>query len=224
MLPQASTGPAAGNTNIFTLLDSKASGLKTLQSHKYIQLLDHTCASHFPPLPSITRCSLILYLFERLQRWNELCFIISVCSKCTLLTPSLHERFILSFETVWDEGNISVVLCKWTLTDWGRRTGNASPPASPSGRPAGSYGCTALSHTCSRFLRQDTNIKQPPSVPETSRAVRQRSAGDTDRDAASCFCCGGWVSDRHRDTKEKQRQRNWEGKWVCGLRTDRFSL
>lgn len=36
---------------------------------------------------SIPHCSLILYLFERLQGWYELCFIISTCSKCALLSP-----------------------------------------------------------------------------------------------------------------------------------------
>lgn len=49
----------------------------------------------------------------------------------------------------------TIVNRKWTLTGWGRRTGSASPPASPSGRPAGSCGRTAPSRTCSRFLQRE---------------------------------------------------------------------
>lgn len=57
---------------------------------------------------SIPRCSLILYLFERLQRWNELCFIISTCTSVCSSIPLHYKRGLwpllpmLSFKAMWD--------------------------------------------------------------------------------------------------------------------------
>lgn len=63
-----------------------------------------------------------------------------------------------------------LVLCEWILTGWGRRTGSASPPALPEGRPAGSYGCTALSHTSFLFLQQE-NAQSPKLLRVSARSL-----------------------------------------------------
>lgn len=157
--------------------------------------------------------------------------------------PSLQERFILSFRTTWGEqlwesGKKQAVIinckglfsCKWILTGWGRRTGNASPPASPSGHPAGSYGCTALSRTCSRFLQKETHIRAaaigPRDITRCHILKKTRNRRQREREAAgsTSLLWRGWVSERRRDAEERQRQRNWEGKWVSGLKIDRDSV
>lgn len=56
------------------------------------------------------------------------------------------------------------LLFKWTLTGWGRQTGSASPPASPSGPPAGSCGRTAPSRTCSLSLQWERCGSQSDQV------------------------------------------------------------
>lgn len=112
------------------------------------------------------------------------------------------------------------VLYKWILTGSGRRTGSASPPASPLGHPAGSYGYTALARTGFLSLQQEnTHNLKSLWVPETSRGVcntMTHPVGAAEREAGSSMSLlwRGWVSKRQRDTNEKQRRGNREGKWL----------
>lgn len=154
--------------------------------------------------------------------------------------PSPQERFILSFRTTWGEqlwenGKKQAIiinckglfLCKWILTGWGRRTGNASPPASPSGHPAGSYGCTALSRTCSRFLQKKKKNTHQSSrhrprrrreVSVTRRHIlekHQKQAPQKEKQPAPCLCGGGDEFQRDEETLKRDKDKETERESEC---------
>lgn len=116
------------------------------------------------------------------------------------------------------------VLYKWILTGWGRRTGSASPPASPLGHPAGSYGYTALSRTGFLSLQQENahNLKSL-WVPETSRGVcntmthpeTRQSVPQKGKQAAPCLCCGGDGFQRDKETLTRNKDEETERESDC---------
>lgn len=167
--------------------------------------------------------------------------VLSSLQVCTS-TPSHYKRGlwpltpIISFITMGGEGeglgeNIKkwaiiirwegLVLCEWVLTGWGRRTGNASPPALPSGHPAGSYECTALFHTGFLFLWQEAyRIQSLWGVCNTSDTSwkKHQSAQMTEKHSAPYLCRGEDEFQKDKEVLKRSKDKETERGGCVGWR------